>query len=363
MLLLMKKKLLAMLLGLALAGLLAAQTGDAASHSGDDCEKYLATPLPDEALNIAAPKVWPDCDSYKSYSGLGRKVDYAAARQCAWQERLAQQADLEPKYTVAGLFGGSAMLAVLYANGEGVEQNKPLALRFACEAELADHGREDIRALPDGPHVTEKKFRYCDEAFTTFEMNFCAAYQDEITAQTRQDQLDALSSRWPQADKDAFAVLEKASEEYVDAHGRGETYLGGTIRDLRMDGVEERQRNNFLAAIQKFESGHLPAGTEADYKKAGSDLNATYKSVLDLAAKQNFAEDDGDIRPEGIQKAERAWLKYRDAWVAFAKLHYPQTSASAWLTLLTRNRYWSLRMTMCDVGWDDPACKSLSTEN
>jgi len=58
------------------------------------------------------------------------------------------------------------MLSVLYANGEGVEQNKPLALRFASEAELEDQGREDIRALPDKPHVTGKKFRYCDAAFT-----------------------------------------------------------------------------------------------------------------------------------------------------------------------------------------------------
>ncbi len=363
MLLLMKKKLIVTLLAVALAAPLTAQTGDAASHTNDDCNQYLATPLPAEALSNAAPKAWPDCDSYKSYNGLGRKVDYAAARQCAWSERLAQQANLKPRYTVASIFGGSEMLTVLYANGEGVEQNKPLALRFACESGLEDQGRDAILALPDQPHVTGKKFVYCDEAFTTFEMNFCAAYQDEITAQNRHNRLDALSSHWPQADKDAFAALEKASEGYVEAHGSGEVYMGGTIRNLRANGVEERQRDNFLAAIQKFESGHLPAGTEADYKKADADLNVTYKNVLDLAAKQNFAEDDGDIRPEGIQKAERAWLKYRDAWVTFAKLHYPQTSSSAWFNLLTRNRYWSLRMTMCDVGWNDAACKRVNTEN
>jgi uncharacterized protein YecT (DUF1311 family) len=359
----MKEQVVVMLLALAVTAPLTAQTGDAASETGSDCEKYLAAPLPAEALTIAASKSWPNCDSYKSYSGLGRKTDYTAARQCAWQERLAQQADLEPKYTVAGLFGGSALLTVLYANGEGVEQNKPLALRFACESQLSDGGISVILSLPDQPHVTGKKFVYCDEAFTTFEMNFCAAYQDEIAAQKRQDQLDALSSHWPQADKDAFAALEKASEEYVKAHGSGEVYMGGTIRGIRANGIEERQRSNFLAAVQKFESGHLPAGTEADYKKADSDLNATYKSVLNLAAKQNFAEDDGDIRPEGIQKAERAWLKYRDAWVAFAKLHYPQTSSSAWRTLLTRNRYWSLRMTLCGVGWNDPGCMRVNTED
>ena len=329
----------------------------------DPCTGYLKTPLPAEALSVPAQKAWPDCASIRSYSGIGRKVDYVAARQCAWRERLAQQADLEPRYTAESVFGGSAILMVLYANGDGVDQNKPLAMRFACESELEDQGRDAILALPDEPHVSQKKFVYCDEAFTTFEMNFCAAYQDEITAQKRQDQLDALSSHWPQADRDAFAALEKVSEDYVQAHGAGEVYQGGTIRDLRTDGVEEHQRDEFLAAVRKFESGKFPAGTETDAQKADADLNVTYKQALALAAKQNFAEAAGDIRPEGIQKAERAWLKYRDGWVAFVKVHYPQTSSSSWLTLLTRNRYWSLRATMCEVGWSDRACLAMPSED
>jgi uncharacterized protein YecT (DUF1311 family) len=358
----MRKPWIISLLALVCASPLLGQAENPGAQPAELCEKYMQTPLPAEALSVANPKSWPECDSYKSYSGIGRKVDYAEARRCAWSERLAQQADIQPKYTVASLFGGAAMLTVLYANGEGVEQNKQLALRFACESTLEEQGQIDILALPDRSHVMQKKFKYCDEAYSTFEMNFCAAYDAEIATQKRQDELDKLSNRWPQADKDALAVLEKTEKDYVDAHSRGETYLGGTIRNLRMNGVEEHQRDQFLAAVRKFESGNLPAGNETDYKKADADLNATYKKALELAAKQNFDEDEGDIRPEGIQKAERAWLKYRDAWVAFAKLHYPQTDSYAWLTLLTRNRYWNLRTTMCNVGWDDPACKGVGTE-
>ncbi len=36
-------------------------------------------------------------------------------------------------------------------------------------------------------------------------------------------------------------------------------------------------------------------------------------------------------------------LQNRDAWVAFAKVHYPNTDANAWLTLLTTNRVLNLR--------------------
>lgn len=359
----MSKQALFALFVLACGGLFDSQAAGQSPDPNDPCTGYLKTPLPPEAITMPVPRTWPDCASIRSYSGIGRKVDYAAARECAWRERSAQLVDLEPRYTAESLFGGSAMLTVLYANGEGVEQSKPLAMRFACEAGLSDDGMSGLLALPAEPHVTQRKFVYCDHAMTTFDMNFCAQYQGEITAQKRQDALGALSIHWPQAEKTAFAALENASEEYVEAHGAGEVYQGGTIRDLRTDGVEEHQRDEFLAAVRKFESGHLPVGTEADYNKADDDLNATYKSVLELAAKQNFAEDDGDIRPEGIQKAERAWLKYRDAWVAFAKVHYAQISSSSWLKLLTRNRYWSLRATMCNVGWDSPACKSAGSEN
>jgi hypothetical protein len=77
--------------------------------SSNECKQHLQSPLPSEASQVPAPKQWPECNSYKLYSGIGTKVDYAAARQCAWSERLAQLADLQPKYTTASLFGGSAI--------------------------------------------------------------------------------------------------------------------------------------------------------------------------------------------------------------------------------------------------------------
>jgi len=108
-----------------LATLCAGANAQTPADSG--CEEYIKTPLPAEALTVPAPKTWPDCDSIRSCSGIGRKVDFEAVRKCAWSERLERQADLEPRYTVASPFGGSALLAVLHANGEGVEQDKALA--------------------------------------------------------------------------------------------------------------------------------------------------------------------------------------------------------------------------------------------
>ncbi len=35
---------------------------------------------------------------------------------------------------------------------------------------------------------------------------------------------------------------------------------------------------------------------------------------------------------------ERAWVAYRDEWVKFAKVRWPQVSAESWLAQLTRER-------------------------
>lgn len=353
MLLRMKPELFVVILVLSTGLQLTAQSDDADTV----CQKYLQTPLPAEAHAVSQPKAWPDCDSYKSYSGIGRKVDLVAARKCAWQERLAQEENKAPDYDVSNYVGGSAMLATLYANGEGVEQNKPLALRFACEANLAHEGIDELQKLPAAPLPASHKFNYCEYAMSTPEMNLCTAYGVEIAEQERKDEFNRLSTGWTQAQKDSFVQLQKAAEEYVRARGMGEVYQGGTIRTVRTFGAEERLRSKFLEAVKEFESGRLPKGTAAEYRNADSDLNDTYRQALALAAKQDPETDDGDIHPEGIRQAERAWITYRDAWVAFAKVRYPQTDTNAWLTLLTRNRYWSLRQTMCDVGWSDPACK------
>jgi uncharacterized protein YecT (DUF1311 family) len=283
------------------------------------------------------------------------KVDYEAARKCAWAERLAVQADMQPKYSVASLFGGSAMLTVLYANGEGVEQDIPLSLRFACEAGLPDRGLNDIASLSSNSTPSRKRFRYCDEAFTTFEMNFCAALDAEIAKQKRSDVFLNLSLRWPKEQQAEFKTLVRVHEAYVIARGRGETDQGGTIRGLRVNGVEERMRDKFLAALQSFEAGHFPHGSESDFRRVDAELNVLYRRAI-AAADAHKKDYDGAIQPEGIRDAELTWLKYRDAWVAFAKLSFPTTDSNAWLTLLTTNRAASLRVTLCGIDDKDSEC-------
>ncbi len=328
-----------------------AQLEDADVETQAKCKQYLQLALPAEAAHISPPKQWPDCNSYRSYSGLGTKVDFVAARRCAWSERLATQADLEPKYTVASVFGGSAMLATLYANGDGVERNIPLALRFACEEGWAPaefEGRiKHLESLQDQPADPAKEFDYCDDITSGAMEGYCAAYNREIADQGRDKTLKAIPAAFSAPQRAAFSGLLQAQDAYTQAHGKGEIYLSGSARAMFQIDAEQTLRDDFLAAMQSFEKGNYPAGSSATFSEADARLNHAYQAAL--ADAEAHKSETGAVQPEGIREAERAWLTYRDAWVAFAAARYPAVPKEAWLTILTKDRTSILDGSFCDM--------------
>jgi hypothetical protein len=228
------------------------------------------------------------------------------------------------------------MLTRIYANGEGVDRNLPLALRFTCEAEGApvEIGIrvESLETLRDDPAKPSDKFDFCDATTSGFMMGFCAAYGSEVEGQKRKQQLAELSQNWTVPQLIAFRLLVKAEEAYASAHARGEVDLSGTARAMYEIEEEDGVRDNFLEALKVYEKGALPkpSGSAVESDKT---LNQEYKKAI--AEAEVHKDDYGALQPEGIRGAERAWLKYRDAWVAFAKIRYPSESESVWLQLLS----------------------------
>ena len=153
-----------------------------------DCSAYASIPLPAEAEKTPVPKAPPACASYRSYRGIGRPANYSEARACAWQERLAQKADLgqNQEQPTAWTVGGSLILADIYFNGAGVKRDISLAMRFACESEegMAKLALPDIAKL-NGSRRANGPFEFCDYAASTFTMNFCSSYASEIEDERR----------------------------------------------------------------------------------------------------------------------------------------------------------------------------------
>jgi uncharacterized protein YecT (DUF1311 family) len=341
----------ALLLLLAVASPVAAQLDIADEATKARCSQALKEPLPAEAAAAPAPQQFPECNSYKLYEGIGTAVDFTAARRCAWSERQATLAGLEPRYTNASVFGGSAMLTVLYANGEGVAKNIPLAMRFACEAEGAPAeigGRlQDLQSRIDSPKASHGKFDFCDATTSGFMMGFCSGRNEEIHAHERDDRLARLAKAWPPQQQQLFAQLIKLEAEYAEAHGRGETDLSGTARAMEEIDAESSLKDDFVEAITAFEAGKLPHASAEEATKADTALNQAYQEGLKTA--EGHKAEYGAVQPEGIHKAERAWIKYRDAWLAFAALRYPTATRETWIELLTEDRTLILTGKSCGV--------------
>jgi hypothetical protein len=298
----------------------------ASSGSTADCSRYASVPLPAEAEKTAVPAKFPACGSYRSYRGIGRPANHAEARACAWQERLAQKADLRQsaEEPIAWVVGGSLILADIYFNGAGVERNVPLAMRFVCESEvgMAALAQSDIAKFDGLSRAQRKPFEFCDYAASTFTMVFCSRYASEIEDERRDHYYRKLKVSMTPQEKVAFESLLVAANAYFAAHA-AEVYQGGTIRGIRTIGSQNILKDVFHANVVHFERKIFPKLSEKQIADADALLQREYKRTvqrLERKTKEDIEEGAGTVGH--LSHVEITWEIYRNAWVTFAGLRY-----------------------------------------
>jgi hypothetical protein len=295
-----------------------------------DCSAYASIPLPAEAEKAPVPKTSPACASYRSYRGIERPVNYPEARACAWQERLAQKADLgqNQEEPTAWIVGGSLILADIYFNGAGVKRDIPLAMRFACESEegMATLALANIAKLNGSPRV-RRPFEFCDYAASTLAMNFCSGYESEMDDDRRSRYYNSLKSSMTPEQQAAFEELLAAQNAYIEAHA-SEVDQGGTIRVIRTAGSQCILKDLFHTEVVHFERKKWPALSDTQITTADALLHREYVKKLQLLRTQaKESIDQGAVTASHLSSVEETWQSYRDAWVAFARLRYPAAVA------------------------------------
>ncbi|MEW6761804.1 MAG: lysozyme inhibitor LprI family protein [Pseudomonadota bacterium] len=297
------------------------------------CGGALAAPSYEAQCQALGKTVYPaaekgglaGCSAVKLYYGIGMPVDHARARQCA----LAASGDDQPFREDRGV------LMMVYANGQGVARDFTLARKAACEAggapaEIAgrlEHLAEMEASRSKGP------IDVCDDATSGYMGGWCASVANQLREQKRGAGFAKLIAPWSAREKQAFASLESRADTFFDLRSVEEVDLSGTARAAFTIEEEARQREDFRLAVAAFEKGALPQGGDAEFARLDARLNAVYRQLKALPAPQF-----GTIRFEGIQRTQRAWLAYRDAWVAFGKVRYPQVAPNAWRAWFTRKR-------------------------
>lgn len=306
-----------------------------------NCSAYASVPLPAEANHVPIPKSAPACAAYRSYRGIGRPVNYADARACAWRERLAQEANLgqNQQEPTAWVVGGSLILADIYFNGVGVKRNIPLAMRFACEWD-EQSAMLALRYMTEADMSghSRKRFEFCDDGATTFTMDFCSEYASEVEENRRSRYYHSLEASMAPDQQTAFEKLLAAENAYIDAHA-SEVDQGGTIRSIRTIGSQDILQNLFHTELVHFERRRWPILSGNQIATADALLHREYeKKLRELRAETKEQIKEGAVSAGDLSSAEEAWETYRNAWVAFARLRYP-LAVAAIRAEITLDRY------------------------
>ena len=304
-----------------------AAQADAPEPQPAACAAALAKPF-DGGLD---PHVPPDCDSSAYYYGIGRDKDYVAARVCALIERY-NKVDKD-----GSLFTGAGILSMVYANGEGTPRDIDLAKRFTCEIKEADFAETDARlklldkiavATKDVPH-----FDLCKTASNGTSWGWCESIELRLHDAKRYDEMVKIVEGLTPQGVEAFKALQTAEGDFETLRSEKEIDLTGAARGAWTLQEQDRLRAQFVSDLKLFSTaGYSQPVTLATVEAL---INKDLASIR-LNGPKNF--QGTTITVAGVEETQRAWLKYRAAWLAYEGVVNPTVSSDAIATQISRER-------------------------
>jgi len=237
---------------------------------------------------------------------------------------------------------------LMYLNGEGTKVNLDKAQavldeeiakyeeqkEWRLDATLAEF-KKIISERRSAPAKEYKRLDYGDIAMTTFDMNYYAAIQNRLQEQRAHQELEALKKGLESAEKERLDEVEKWAKEIVESGGKRIylDYIHASIGNLAAQGYESYLMNRHQDRIAKWiGKGQLPSPGPGGLDRSDADLNAQYGKMREdgkSRLEEMRSEKDGAVEffekyPDTLKNEQRAWIQYRDAWVALLKLHPPE---------------------------------------
>lgn len=211
----------------------------------------------------------------------------------------------------------STLLFPLNISSDQKLQNKDLAIvTTAAEQDCYNHAQNEM------------------------ETGECAVTAEKIASKKRDAEITSIMQKWTEPQKSTFSTFKKSAEDFFNKHATSEPDSLDIGKSLYSTKEMAILRNNLLIAVKLFESDKFPQ--ENDFAKADKELNDVYSNLM-KSDKINDNFDECGATKDTIKDTQRAWLKYRDSWVKFAALRYPNISENIWKTWLTKQRIEQLK--------------------
>lgn len=235
----------------------------------------------------------------------------------------------------------ATVLMMLYANGYGVSRNIDLAVKYACSlpAAPAEMDGRVAHLNARAQHHEATPFDQCDDITSGFMGGQCAAIQDRLDSKVRSAKLATLMKGWQPSQQAAAARLQQALEAFAARRASDETDMSGTLRGALAIEAHGVELDLFAHDVQDAEQGKLPRYSEQQFQQLDKKLNQVYQRVMQQPERDGGPGlGYGTVTKEGVKNTQRAWLVYRDAWVALGAARYPGVAPHAWKALLTQRR-------------------------
>lgn len=303
------------------------------------CDAILAKPFTPELDHTFTL----DCDSTSYYFGIGRPRDFVAARKCAYVERA------HPNQVQANMFYGPGILSMIYANGQGIAPDFPLATRFTCEEGWASPAELEARlAILKHNEATNKihTLDLCQTATSGLSEGTCTSITTRLHEVRRLEALHVFSDTLPPPALHSLRTLQAAEDTFDDLRSSNEVDLSGTGRAAFELMEQDKLRDQFFINLKRFNARTIDS--PVPLATADRELNAVFDNLkhhLPPSDQQaaSFTSSDGTISFEGVQKTQRAWLSLRNAWVAFAKASPATATPDQVAAIITMQRVHQLQ--------------------
>lgn len=179
----------------------------------------------------------------------------------------------------------------------------------------------------------------CDSCDNNVTCGYCVARESENRNRMHAYKLDELGRGMTILQRAAFDKLRQADQDFAYSSSRSEVDQSGSSRSSYVIGAADDINNLFLADVEHGERGVFPGYTAAQFAALDKRLNDTYQTLMHTKIEgANIPLLPTGITKSGIKETERAWLKFRDAWVDYAGLRYPRVPGWAWKAMLTERR-------------------------
>lgn len=255
------------------------------------------------------------------------------------EQAVTSQAEWKQVRDCALAHEDDAVLMMLYANGFGVARDTDIAIHHACKLEFVAkaemEGRIAHLAAPQRPGAV---FDQCDDITSGIMGTMCAGIREGQAERSLKARLDRTLAALPAPARDAFRALRQAADRYADA-GAAETDMQGTAAPSLAIKREGELRMQFEQLLSEVLDKRLPPASPQDLARADRELNTVYRSLM-LPSEHERPDRIGDstITRKDVREAERRWIAYRDAFVAFRVRLASGPSPDAIGAALTRQR-------------------------